>query len=645
VADYSDLFRQNPQLFAQVMASLSGAVGSSAGAEPTPAPPPETQQPTPIEAPPPVQPVPAQAPVQAPPVQAPPVQAPPVEQPPAQAPPAYGALEPGNIDLTRRPHVQNEDGSVSTVRSMGVNIDGKEVLIPTVSDDGRIMSDDEAVDEYKRTGRHLGVYASPEASTAAAEAIHRDQEANMPENTLAPAVPSGPTGPVDMRVAADAERPTGSLGQQQAQLLGEGVAAANEAGDSFAREGDAKALAASEAAKIYGAQAGIADRYAQAAERGFNDHQSRAAHYRQMEDDDYKRLQEEPAKPGHLKNIFNVITGIIGAAAGGEQGAAIGMLRQHVNRQAEEDAQERAAAEKRLEVGGRIQDRILRDSSNEFDAASKLVAGQWIVAARQLEQVANESNVPAFREQALRLSTDAKQQARNLLKHNVETQVQQAEAAQAAQAKARAASMRTRWDQLSQRDLELFASQGLLPIDVAKKLAETQKAQREAPGDATKGPRSIPGRQVADPEAFASARDVDLAKFRETDAKMRALGTTLDKLDALLAKHGTEAFGDVAAEMDALSASALGTIKDVKTLGTLDSGLLTFGEKLLGDPTSFYKGGASTRARIKASRAALQEEVEAMAEGIGLNRKAETTVDDQAAAFGAVPLASSGGSP
>lgn len=85
------------------------------------------------------------------------------------------ALEPGNIDLANRPRVKNADGSISTVRSMGVNIDGKEYLIPTVSDDGRVMGDDEAVEHFKKTGKHLGVYASPEESTAAAEAIHNSQ--------------------------------------------------------------------------------------------------------------------------------------------------------------------------------------------------------------------------------------------------------------------------------------------------------------------------------------------------------------------------------------------------------------------------------------------------------------------------------------
>jgi hypothetical protein len=91
-------------------------------------------------------------------------------------PMAGGQLEPGNIDLTNRPRVRNSDGSVSTIRSLGVNIDGKETLIPTVSEDGRIMSDDEAVAQYKRTGKHLGKFNSVAASNAGAVALHDEQE-------------------------------------------------------------------------------------------------------------------------------------------------------------------------------------------------------------------------------------------------------------------------------------------------------------------------------------------------------------------------------------------------------------------------------------------------------------------------------------
>lgn len=101
-----------------------------------------------------------------------------------------GMTEPGNIDLTKRPKVRNADGSISTVRSMGVNIDGQEVLIPTVSDDGRIMGDDEAIKEYVKTGRHLGKFSSPDASNAYAEKLHLQQEKMYVDQ--APAEPRQP---------------------------------------------------------------------------------------------------------------------------------------------------------------------------------------------------------------------------------------------------------------------------------------------------------------------------------------------------------------------------------------------------------------------------------------------------------------------
>ena len=87
-----------------------------------------------------------------------------------------GMLEAGNIDLTKRPVVKNADGSISTVRSISVNFDGKEVLIPTVSDDGKILSNAKAIEQYKATGRHLGMFRSPGTATAYAEKLHKQQE-------------------------------------------------------------------------------------------------------------------------------------------------------------------------------------------------------------------------------------------------------------------------------------------------------------------------------------------------------------------------------------------------------------------------------------------------------------------------------------
>ena len=91
-----------------------------------------------------------------------------------------GMIEAGNIDLYSRPLVRTEDGAIATVKSMSFQPEegkyaGKQVLIPTV-ENGKEMTLDEAIDNFYKTGKHLGVFENPDNATEYAIMLHNDQD-------------------------------------------------------------------------------------------------------------------------------------------------------------------------------------------------------------------------------------------------------------------------------------------------------------------------------------------------------------------------------------------------------------------------------------------------------------------------------------
>lgn len=86
----------------------------------------------------------------------------------------------GNIDLYNRPQYRNADGSVSTVDSTSFNIQGKEVLLPSVwMKDGkayRSSDGDEILQHFYDTGEFLGVFDTVDAANSYAEKLHDAQD-------------------------------------------------------------------------------------------------------------------------------------------------------------------------------------------------------------------------------------------------------------------------------------------------------------------------------------------------------------------------------------------------------------------------------------------------------------------------------------
>lgn len=97
----------------------------------------------------------------------------------------YGA---GNIDLYDRPQYRNANGSISTVDSTSYNIDGQEVLLPTVWNRNgtpyHSQNDEEILQHYRDTGEYLGKFSTVEEANDYAEKLHLEQQERYPSSTL-----------------------------------------------------------------------------------------------------------------------------------------------------------------------------------------------------------------------------------------------------------------------------------------------------------------------------------------------------------------------------------------------------------------------------------------------------------------------------
>ena len=85
-----------------------------------------------------------------------------------------GLIERGNINLYR-PSIPNPEGGDSTVYSASFNFGGEEVLLP-LADEGRILTEEQAIKEYQRTGKHLGKFSTTKAADAYAGQLHDEYE-------------------------------------------------------------------------------------------------------------------------------------------------------------------------------------------------------------------------------------------------------------------------------------------------------------------------------------------------------------------------------------------------------------------------------------------------------------------------------------
>lgn len=99
-----------------------------------------------------------------------------------------GLREIGNTNLNDRPVLRNTDGSQSTESSTSFGTDKGETLVPTVIN-GQRLSNADALNAYRQTGQHMGIFDTPENANNYAEGLERSRENEIASQRSGPSAP------------------------------------------------------------------------------------------------------------------------------------------------------------------------------------------------------------------------------------------------------------------------------------------------------------------------------------------------------------------------------------------------------------------------------------------------------------------------
>ncbi len=145
--------------------------------------------------------------------------------------PQRGLLIPGNIDVGGIVPVNNPDGSVSTVYTASFGTDNGEVLVPRVVN-GRVVSNQEALAEYRRTGKHLGIFDNPDNADAYAESLHKSEERRVMPQDIFDKISKEKSGDIFDQIHASPKEPAKGYGDASGNYTRE-MSAAQIAGNQF----------------------------------------------------------------------------------------------------------------------------------------------------------------------------------------------------------------------------------------------------------------------------------------------------------------------------------------------------------------------------------------------------------------------------
>lgn len=338
-----------------------------------------------------------------------------------------------------------------------------------------------------------------------------------------------------------------------------------------------------------------------------------------------EKYNDPIVKPERWQKILSGVVRVVGAigagsgSAGGQGlAAAMGLLDEKINQEALEQLQSRAETGKKIEANEGILGKLHERSRSAAELSGMYTSAIYREGAARAEAYAADAKTA---EEALQYRTLAKGLEISASKALIDGHILQRDEdarVRAGRSQGNPVKMSDVFGSMSIAQLEnAAANPGPHQVAAAERLAEFQSKTQAV----TKGKEPAPappGTKIKDPSLWNSIGDTERAKYRLAKSSLDSYNRDSKKLSALIDAHGTEAFGPVAKEMEALKTSLLGSYKEIKELGALDTGVIELTDRAHGDPNSFFGTGENVKTKLKTTLDSLNAGFRERERGLGL---------------------------
>lgn len=391
------------------------------------------------------------------------------------------------------------------------------------------------------------------ANTSQYSALEEMLNAQQPTPTNTAPAPQQPVAapvaaPVIAPMAPVVSPATKNLKKALEQLSVQDLAGQNESTESIRREGESKIDAAKGRANVMTVANAKARRYMDSAEKEVTGNKEEKDQAESWEAEDMRKLREPPIEKTGWQKAVSALTGILGGVLQGYLGPVGGGLAfglqaidDHVSENVRKQLEEQAIAEANLKHSGTYIDRLDKDSANELDLGSKLVANHYLATSHELDKMAEESKVPELKEGYTRFAIESSNKARNILRGNYLQQ--QADARAAAAAKIAASNKAVESERQRVKDA----------IDADKSMAEADKLRAEADKARNEGGARVDAEGSA-VVSTGKRTDQQQTEFDKRASAYDGLRPHLMNLSSMAGKSGKEAKAIFGASADAAGA-------------------------------------------------------------------------------------------